>query len=66
MAGARRGRTVMDRISLTRTKVLQKVSSFVSDLEIIIMIIIMHGKIFVVVNRKYKGACLFLSGIKEF
>ena len=58
----------MDRISLTRTKVLQKVSSFVSDLEIIIIIIIiiMHGKIFVVVKRKYKGACLFLSGIKEF
>ena len=56
----------MDRISLTRTKVLQKVSSFVSDLEMIIMIIIMHGKIFVVVNRKYKGTCLFLSGIKEF
>ena len=54
----------MDRISLTRTKVLQKVSSFVSDLEIII--IIMHGKIFVVVKRKYKGACRFLSGIKEF
>ena len=56
----------MDRISLTRTKVLQKVSSFVSDLEIIIIIIIMHGKIFVVVERKYEGACLFLSGIKEF
>ena len=54
----------MDRISLTRTKVLQKVSSFVSDLEIIIIIIIMHGKIFVVVKRKRCFSSL--SGIKEF